>query len=244
MSLLKRLIKKIIGIPPRCTAVIAAAGSSQRMGGTDKLFAELCGVPVIVHTLRAFQESDYIDDIIVVTREECVKTLIALCKDHKLNKVSKVVAGGVTRLESVIKGVYACSWKTELIAIHDGARPCVSAKTIEKTILKATKRHAAAPGVPVSSTLKKINRNVILETIDREDVVEIQTPQTFNSDLVKGALIKAKKDHPEITDDCMAVELLGVPVYVTEGSKNNIKITTNEDIAIAEAIIRNMGIQQ
>jgi len=243
MSLLTRLIKKIARIPGTCTAVIAAGGLSQRMEGTDKLFFKIHGVPVIIHTLMAFQKSDYIDEIIVVTRQESVERVASLCAEYNIVKVSKVMAGGESRLDSVINGVFACSWKTDLIAIHDGARPCVDLRTIEKTILKATKRHAAAPGVPISSTLKKLNRNVILETIDREDVVEIQTPQTFNADLIKGALTKAKKDSPEITDDCMAIERLGVPVYVTKGSKNNIKITTNEDILIAEAILRNMGVR-
>jgi len=243
MSLLTRLIKKIAGIPATCTAVVVAAGSSQRMGGTDKLFVQICDTPVIVHTLMAFQKSDYIDEIVIVTKQESVDQVVALCQDYHIVKVSNVVVGGESRLDSVMNGVFACSWKTELIAIHDGARPCVDTRTIEKTILKATKRHAAAPGVPVSSTLKKLNRNVILETINREDVVEIQTPQTFNADLIKGALTKAKKDSPEITDDCMAVELLGVPVYVTKGSNYNIKITTNEDILVAEAIIKNKGIK-
>ena len=241
MSLLTRIIKKITGIPATCTAVVVAAGSSQRMGGTDKLFAKICGIPVIVHTLTAFQNSDYIDDIIVVTREDCIVTLAELCKKHKVKKVSKVMVGGESRLDSVINGVFACSWKTELIAIHDGARPCVDLRTIEKTILKSTKRHAAAAGVPVSSTLKKVKRNVILETVDREDIIEIQTPQTFNADLIKAALTKAKKDSPEITDDCMAIELLGVPVYVTEGSNRNIKITTIEDLGVAEAILKSKG---
>jgi len=241
MSLLTRMIKKITGIPSRCTAVIVAAGSSERMEGTDKLFANICGAPVIVHTLLAFQKSDYIDDIVVVTRQECIKQVTALCKEHHIVKASKVMVGGATRLDSVISGVFACSWKTELVAIHDGARPCVDLRTIEKTILKSTKRHAAAAGVPVSSTLKKVRRNVVLETIDREDVFEIQTPQTFNVDLIKGALTKAKKETPEITDDCMAVELLGVPVYVTEGSRRNIKITKLEDLGVAEAILNSTG---
>jgi len=237
MTVIKRLIKKILKVPATCTAVIAAAGSSVRMNGVDKLFVEICGFPVIVHTLLAFECSDYVDEIVVVAREECVERIASLCKKHSINKVSKVMIGGSSRLESVVSGVYAASWKSELIAIHDGARPCVDKRTIEKTILKATKRHAAAPGVPVSSTLKKLKGKIVMETVDREDMVEIQTPQTFNADLIKGALTKALKESPDITDDCMAVEKLGIPVYITEGSRFNIKLTTDEDFCFAEAVL-------
>ncbi|MCL2392399.1 MAG: 2-C-methyl-D-erythritol 4-phosphate cytidylyltransferase [Oscillospiraceae bacterium] len=239
MLVIKSIIKKVFGIPSQCAAVIAAAGSSERMGGIDKLFVEIGGVPVLVHTLSAFSQCDYIDEIVVVVRKDMVETVAAMCDAHQIDKVTKVMAGGTSRLESVINGVFAVSWKTELIAIHDGARPCIDQKTIEKTILKATKRHAAAPGIPVSSTLKKIKRDVVLETIDRQDLVEIQTPQTFNADLIKGALTKAMKDSPDITDDCMAVELLNIPIYITQGSRNNIKLTTAEDIDIAKALLLN-----
>ena len=209
------------------------------MGGRDKLFIEIGGIPVIIHTIMSFSRCDYIDEIIVVVRGDSLEKVVALCKEYNILKVTKVMVGGDTRLESVINGVLAVSWKSELIAIHDGARPCVDNRIIEKTVLKATKRHAAAAGVSVNSTLKRVKSNVILETIDRQNMIEIQTPQTFNADLIKAALKKAKKDNPSITDDCMAAELLGVPVYVTEGSRNNIKITTNEDIVIASAILGN-----
>ena len=242
MSLVTKIIKKVFRIPPKCTAVIVAAGLSERMEGEDKLFLKIGDMPVIVHTLQAFSSCDYIDEIVVVVRRDCVQKVVDMCRRYSIVKVAKVVEGGKTRLDSVIAGVFASSWKTGLIAIHDGARPCVDDRTIKKTILKAAKRHAAAPGVPVSYTLKKLNRNIILETIDRQDVVEIQTPQTFNADLIKGALTKAKKENPDITDDCMAVELLGVPVYVTQGSKSNIKITTKDDVLLVGAILQNAGI--
>jgi len=237
VSFFTHLLKKILGIAPACTAVIAAGGSSERMQGEDKLFAQLCGKPVLAHTLKAFEDCDSIDDIVIVTRQDSLEKISELCRQYKINKVHKIMVGGETRLDSVISGVFAVPWKTEVIAIHDGARPCIDSKTIERTIRKAAKRHAAAPGLPVSSTLKKVKRHVVLETIDRENVVEIQTPQTFNADLIKGALTHAKKNNIEVTDDCMAAELLGIPVYVTEGSRQNIKVTTREDLLIAEAIL-------
>ena len=237
MSLIARILRQILGDTPHCTAVIAAAGSSERMGGEDKIFTEICGAPVIVHTLLAFSRCESVNDIIVVTRKECVEKVAELCRDYNIVKATKVMVGGATRLESVINGVYSASWKSDLLAIHDGARPCVDEKTIEKTIRKASKKYAAAPGIPVISTLKKVEKKLITETIDRQDLVEIQTPQIFNADLIKGALTKALKDSPDITDDCMAAELIGLPVYITEGSRNNIKITTTEDLSIAETIL-------
>jgi len=237
MSSFFRFVLKLFGAAPFTTAVIAAAGSSERMDGMDKLFIKIGNVPVLAHTLMVFQSCDFIDEIVVVTRKENIDRVARLCKEYDIVKAKKVMPGGSTRLESVMSGVFAASFKAEIIAIHDGARPCVDKRIIERTILKAIKCQAAAPGIPVSSTIKKTKRDVIIETVDRQDLVEMQTPQTFNADIIKGALTKAKKYHPDITDDCMAAELIGVPVHVTKGSRNNIKITTGEDIVVAEAIL-------
>jgi len=238
MSVLPRIIRKLLGDLPHCTAVIAAAGSSTRMDGIDKLFVEIGDAPVIIHTLRALSQNDSVNDIVIVTREECIEKIANLCEEHNIVKVTRIVSGGQTRLESVLNGVYAASWKTKVIAIHDGARPCVDQTIIERTIRKANRKHAAAPGVPISSTVKRVSRKFITETVDREDLVEIQTPQCFNSDIIKAALTKALKEAPDITDDCMAAERIGVPVYITEGSRYNIKITTPEDVSIAAAILK------
>jgi len=237
MSSFFRLLLRLLGAAPFTTAVIAAAGSSERMDGPDKLFVKMGSIPVLAHTLMVFQNCDYIDEIIVVTRSENIARVESLCNEYDIDKAKRVVPGGKTRLESVISGVFAVSLKAEIIAIHDGARPCVDERIIERTILKAIKKQAAAPGIPVSSTIKKTKRDVIIETVDRSDLIEIQTPQTFNADIIKGALTKALKETPDITDDCMAAELIGVPVHVTKGSRNNIKITTGEDIVVAEAIL-------
>ena len=223
-------------IPP-CSAVIAAAGYSQRMGGSDKLYAEIHGMPVLAHTLLAFQACDYIKEIIVVVRDECIDLAIGICEKYGIGKVSKLIIGGPSRLSSVMNGVFAVSDKSELIAIHDGARPCIEQVVIERAIKAAAKHHAAAPAVPVSSTLKKAKGGIVVETVDRDDLFEIQTPQTFKASLIKAALTSASKESIEVTDDCRAVELIGAHVHITEGSRGNIKITTSQDLTIAEAIL-------
>jgi len=225
-------------VPIRCSAVIAAAGSSQRMDGEDKLFVEICGMPVLAHTLLAFQRCSEVSEIVVVAREDCLKRVGDICKHYGIDKASKVMKGGATRLESVYKGVFAVSGKSQLIAIHDGARPCIEGPIIKAAIDDAAKHLAVAPGVPVSSTIKKVKDGVVLETVDRESLVEIQTPQVFIAELIKGALTMARDESIEVTDDCKAVELLGVHVHIIEGSRKNIKLTANEDLVVAEAILK------
>jgi len=222
-----------------CSAVIAAAGTSQRMGGEDKLFMELFGAPVLAHTLIAYQKCAAINELIIVSREECFARINEICKRYSIGKVAKVTTGGPTRLDSVIKGVFAASTEARLIAIHDGARPCIDCNVIESTVKAAGKFSAAAPAVKVIPTIKRIHNGVIIETVDREDLVEIQTPQVFDADLIKAALAKARNESVNVTDDCSAVELLGFPVRITNGSVNNIKITSTDDLVIAEAILRN-----
>ena len=233
-SWLRRVRSKRI---PPCSAVIAAAGYSQRMGGGDKLYAEIHGMPVLAHTLTAFQACGHVSEIIVVVREDCMELAGGICEKHGIGKVSKIMVGGPTRLSSVMNGVFAVSDKAELIAIHDGARPCIEQGVIERAIEAAAKHHAAAPGVPVSSTLKKAKGGIVTETVDRDDLFEIQTPQAFKASLIKAALTSASNKSIEVTDDCRAVELIGAPVHIVEGSRGNIKITTSQDLIIAKAVL-------
>ena len=237
-SVFSKLLMKTAETSVSCAAVIAAGGSSQRMDSVDKLFVEICGIPVLAHTLLAFQNCQNISEIVVVSREEALTRVCELCKKCGADKAIRVMIGGATRLDSVYNGVFAVSDEAQLIAIHDGARPCVDADIINTAVMAAAKYHAAAPAVPVTSTVKRVGGGIILDTLDREDLVEIQTPQVFTAELIKAALTKARNESPAVTDDCMAVELLGFPVRITEGSRRNIKITTSEDIAIAEAIMR------
>ena len=220
-----------------CTAVIAAAGSSQRMDGVDKLFADINGKPVLAYALEAFQSCGYVDDIIIVAREEKYNDVSDICKAFGIYKASKIIFGGPTRLLSVMNGVFAVSKKADLIAIHDGARPCVDAGAISRTIESASASHAAAPAIPIISTVKDVRNNIIKETVDRDGLYEIQTPQVFSAALIRAALKNANDKSIDVTDDCYAVELLGVPVRIVEGARANIKLTTSEDFMIAEAIL-------
>ena len=237
MPMIKRMRKLSISRLPDCTAVIAAAGTSKRMGNVDKLFFEINGKPVLAHTLAAFQNSELINEIIVVVREEMLERAGELCKKYDVGKVSKIVVGGERRIDSVTNGVYAASKKSSLIAIHDGARPCLTDEVIERAVKAAARHHAAAPGVAVSSTIKRVSNGIVLETVDRSDLFEIQTPQVFSAELIKAALKSVSRKSIDLTDDCAAVELLGAAVYITEGARSNIKITENEDIQLAEKIL-------
>jgi len=211
------------------------------MAGEDKLFVNICGKPVLAHTLETFQNCSLISEIVVVAREDMLTRVSHQCGIYSFDKVTAVILGGATRLDSVLNGTLAVPKENRLIAIHDGARPCVDQAIIEKAVIAAACFHAAAPAVQVSSTVKRVKKGVVTETIDRSCLFEIQTPQVFETAIIKAALTYASEKGVDVTDDCMAAELIGVPVHITDGARNNIKITTNEDIVIAEAIIRGRG---
>ncbi|MGI5935252.1 MAG: 2-C-methyl-D-erythritol 4-phosphate cytidylyltransferase [Oscillospiraceae bacterium] len=221
---------------PFCSAVVLAAGASQRMG-EDKLFCLLDGVPTIVHTLQAFNRSPYIHEIIVVTRAEKIVDVAKLCRDYGIAKVTKVLCGGSTRLESSLAGVSEISPKAKLAAIHDGARPLVTQKVIEDAIKTASLYKAVAPAIQVKDTVKLAESGIVTETPDRHITMAVQTPQVFAPELIKGALTYALQNELEVTDDCSAVEALGVQVHLCPGSEENIKLTTPLDFELAEAII-------
>ena len=241
MSFLKKL-KKDSERPALCTAVIAAAGSSERMG-EDKQFIEVLGMPVLAFTLAKFEACALVGEIVIVARYDKLERVRDICAEYGICKASKVVAGGGTRLESVMNGVFAASDEAQLIAIHDGARPCITEDVIERAIEAARLHHAAAPAVPVNSTIKRSKGGIILETVSREDLFEIQTPQVFTAEIIKAALTNAKDKSINVTDDCMAVELIGVPVHITEGSRSNIKLTARDDITVAEATLKQEGMR-
>jgi len=223
--------------PPVCTAVIAAAGSSQRCKGEDKLFYSVFNKPVLAHTIEVFQKCEYINDIIIVAREDKFDRIAEICAEYKFKKVSGIIKGGDTRPQSVLNGIFAASKKTTLVAIHDGARPCITADILKKTIKKASKCQASAPAIPITSTIKSIENGVISNTISRTGLYEIQTPQVFRIELIKAALTNAMKKSIEITDDCMAAEVLKIPIHITEGSRKNIKITDIDDMHLIKAFL-------
>ena len=233
-----KVLRKISSRGAKCAAVIVAAGSAKRMQGTDKIMAELCGEPLIVHTLRAFQQSDDIQEIVLVTREELLQPLSELCVAKKLGKVKKICRGGETRADSVQAGLDQISKDCGFVAIHDGARPLVSQSVIHDAVRKAAKFNAAAPAVPVKDTVKVVHGGVVESTPDRSALYAVQTPQVFALELYRAALDKAISEKTEITDDCSAAERYGVNVVITPGSDENLKVTTPTDLILAEAILK------
>ena len=225
---------------PHCSAVILAAGSSTRMG-TDKSVLTLDGIPVIIRAVQAFEKHDLVDEISVVTKEESVPMIADLCAQYALKKVRRVMAGGATRAESSLIGVTAVDKKAEYIAIHDGARPLITQKVITDALYAARDYHAAVPVIPSTDTLRMVENGFIGGDVDRDSVIRIQTPQIFDADLIKGALTYAVDKNVTVTDDSSAVRLTGFKIKTVEGDVNNIKLTTPEDVPVAEAILKEGG---
>ena len=226
---------------PRASAVIVAAGSSRRMQGVDKICADLGGSPVILRSIAAFEASPFIDEIIVVTREELIPFVGRLCADFAMGKVRCVVKGGDSRADSVCRGLMHISREAELAAIHDGARPLVTPEVIARAVTLAAETGAAIPAVPVTDTIKRAVNGVICDTPPRAELFAAQTPQVFRADVLKAALTKVMEEKLEITDAASAVELLGMSVSISEGDGENIKITTQADLALGEAIFERRG---
>ena len=231
---LTRPARKLLKLQP-CGAVIVAAGSASRMGGIDKVMADLGGEPMIVRTARAFQNCEAIASIVIVTREDLIRPISDLCRDMK--KVAAVVAGGKSRQESVHLGLNALPKGTKLAAVHDGARPLVSWRVIDRVVRAANTYGAAAPAIPVKDTIKVVQGGLVKETPDRSSLMAVQTPQVFDFDLLRGALRKAEEDGAQVTDDCSAVERTGMRIKIVEGDERNLKVTTPMDLKIAELLL-------
>lgn len=231
---LTRPARKLLKLQP-CGAVIVAAGSATRMGGIDKVMADLGGEPMIARTVRAFQNCEAIASIVIVTREDLIRPISDLCRDMK--KVAAVVAGGKSRQESVHLGLNALPKGTKLAAVHDGARPLVSWQVIDRVVRAANTYGAAAPAIPVKDTIKVVEGRLVKETPDRSSLMAVQTPQVFDFDLLRGALRKAEEDGAQVTDDCSAVERTGMRIKIVEGDERNLKVTTPMDLKIAELLL-------
>lgn len=219
----------------KCGAVIVAGGSASRMGGIDKVMADLNGKPVIWHSVQAFQTCDAVSEVVIVTRPDLIVPITNLCKDFP--KVIAVVAGGGSRQESVHNGLNTLSSKVKLAAIHDGARPLVTWQLIDRAVRAANSYGAAAPAIPVKDTIKVVTGGVVKETPDRKTLQAVQTPQVFDFDLLRAAHRKVTEDGIEVTDDCSAVERMGMSVKIVGGDEKNIKITTPMDLKIAKLLL-------
>ncbi|GHV05863.1 2-C-methyl-D-erythritol 4-phosphate cytidylyltransferase [Clostridia bacterium] len=208
-----------------------------RMGGTDKLFAELLGTPVIAHTLLAFQRSASISEIVIAASESNILPIGDICKRYDITKVTHILRGGKTRTESVYAALLNVSGKTEYAAVHDGARPLITPELIDKIAETAAIHGAALPVVPLKDTIKLLKNGVALSTPNRADYGAAQTPQIFQLGLLKGALTRALEDKWELTDDASALERMGMRLQTVAGLDENIKITTPADLALAEALL-------
>lgn len=226
----------------RCTAIVLAAGQGKRMHSKiQKQFLEIGGKPVLYYSLHCFQESPLIRDIILVTGEE----MISYCeqeivKKYGFSKVRKVTAGGKERYDSVYAGLLCCQ-DTDYVYIHDGARPFITEEMVQRGYEAVKRNNACVMGMPSKDTVKLADSSgYVKETPDRKIVWNIQTPQIFSYDLIRGAYESIrKKDMTGGTDDAMVVEQeTGTKILLVEGSYQNIKITTPEDLAIAEAFLR------
>ena len=222
-------------------AIVVAAGKGSRMGGSEpKQFLELCGVPIIVHTLRRFEQCDEITEVIVVLPADATAGFLSLAKKFQLAKVSKVVAGGATRAQSVLSGLRAIS-KAEIVAVHDGVRPLVTPDEIARVTQVAKRSGAAILVAPVIDTIKEVSQDFVVRTPARNRFRRALTPQCFRYDILRRAyanLSEFEAAGTKVTDDSLLVERLGIKVAVVEGSARNIKLTGPEDLALAETILK------
>lgn len=225
---------------PYTSAVIVAAGTSSRMG-EDKLFMELGGGPVILRTLQAFEESGYIDEIVVVTQSDKIPEIAGCARQAGISKLKSIVTGGANRTASSFAGVQECSPNAGLIAIHDGARPLVTGEIIARAVTAAAQRGAAAPAIHVKDTVRQARGGRVLRTLERDELYLMQTPQVFRAGLIRSALGEAARLGLSLTDDCAAVMLLDAEVFLVEGSEENLKLTTPADVYAAEAILEKRG---
>lgn len=226
---------------PFTSAVVLCAGIGQRfsVSGRTKQNAVILGIPVAVHTLLAFERCEIVDEVIVVVREEEIGIFEEYCARYPLAKVTQIIVGGATRQESSLKGFDAIDDRAGYVLIHDGARCLVTPEIIDRTVRAAYDFGAAAAAEKSRDTVKYSAENDYIEdTIDRDHVWLVKTPQVFLSNMYRAAAYTAKKDMASVTDDCMMAERLGFKIKLVECGSQNIKITYPEDIVLAEAILK------
>ena len=239
MGLFDMISKRHLTRRPYCAALVPAAGKSERMGGTDKLTAQLGGIPVLERTLLALDGASLVDEIVVAVSPERLEELAALCARVGVKKPLRVVEGGASRAQSVLLAALAAGDSCELLAVHDGARPLILPEQVDDMVRLGQQTYAAAPALPVTDTVKVADMaGLVQSTPDRKTLYAVQTPQVFQANILKAALQSAIQAGADITDDCSAVERLGKEVWLAPGWRENIKITTREDLTMAEAFLR------
>lgn len=219
---------------PCVGAILLGAGYSTRMGSVDKIVTPLAGRPLISHSIDTFEQSTYIDLIVLVMASNNLHTVTCLVQQSGWRKVVDVCTGGARRQDSVRAGLEQLG-NCDLIVVHDGARPFVTDEIIAAGVATATDYGAAVPAIPVSDTIKRVNSDLtVIETLPRNRLWSIQTPQVFNVGLLKKA---HREIHGDVTDDAAMVEAIGGTVKIFRGSNDNIKVTTQEDWATAQGIL-------
>lgn len=219
-------------------AILVAAGRGARMG-KDKLFLKVAGKPVIAHTWGRFDDAKVISEIIIVVRAGMEKKFLALAKKFGFQKKFQIVTGGAERQDSVANGLAAVPAETEIIVIHDAARPCVSAELIEATISEADENGAAVAAHPITDTIKESADGRLIErTLDRSKLWGMETPQTFRAEVIRRAITTAKARKMNFTDDTAACELIGQPVRLVSSIAPNPKVTVPGDLPIVETLLR------
>ncbi len=227
-------------MPIRDTAaLLVCAGNASRMGGIQKILHPLGESSVLIHALRSFCRCESIAELVVVCRAQDIPDFRSLIAEAELPMPVQIAAGGETRQQSVRNGFAEISAACSYVAIHDGARPLILPADIERVIAQAHECGAATLGVPVKDTVKIVRDGIITETPVRALLWNTQTPQVFRRSLYEQAVQLAAAQGKDYTDDCQLVEALGVPVHMTQGDYSNIKLTTPEDFAVAEALLRN-----
>jgi 2-C-methyl-D-erythritol 4-phosphate cytidylyltransferase len=221
------------------TAIIVAAGSGTRFGGdVPKQFVEILGKPLLIHTLQRFENCLSVDEIILVLAAEYIESHLSRTKLRKISKLNKCLVGGATRAESVFNGLSSVVGNPDdIVVVHDGARPLVTSDEISKTIESAKKNGAACLVGSVNDTIKRVSEGKIAETIDRENLRRALTPQCFQLEILKRAFENADLSK-KATDECFLVEKLGQKIAFVDGSARNIKITTEDDLKIAEMFLQ------
>lgn len=221
------------------TAIIVAAGKSERMGtGADKAFLNLGSKPVVAWSLLAFERCADVDQIVLVVRKEQLVAAKAVARMFGISKLRAIVAGGAKRQDSVMNGMKQLDSDTRVVVVHDGARPCVTSETISEVVKQARRSNAVVVGRRIWDTVKFVEKGTtITRTENRAKLWTVQTPQAFSVSLLKRAYDAVVKAETEVTDDASAVELLGEQVKIFESELPNFKITTVEDLQIASAIV-------
>jgi len=224
----------------KISAIIPAAGLGRRMGNIKKPYMELAGKPILAHTLEIFQRCKSVNNILVVTakgdEEHCAVDVI---ESYSMDKVTDIVVGGNTRQESVFNALQKLPSNTDIVVIHDAVRPFFTEAMIIESIEQADKYGSAVVAVPVKDTIKEADKDgIVQKTLDRQKLWAIQTPQTFKYNLISQAYLKAKENGTQATDDASLIEQMGLKVKLIMGNYENIKITTPEDLIIAEAILK------